>query len=46
MGTWIVGTVILVSVGFAVRNAYKGYKSGKCCGCGVSCAKCQKNELI
>ena len=41
MGTLVVGLMVLVMTGAAVRSIYKRKKSGKgCCGCDGSCGGC------
>lgn len=41
MGTFIVGLVVLLMAGCAVRSIWKDKKSGKSCsGCGGGCGGC------
>lgn len=40
MGTFIVGSIVLIIMGIAIRSIIKDRKNGKACGCGQSCKGC------
>jgi len=43
MGTFIIGIIVLVLVGLAVRSMIKDKKSGKSIQCGGDCKHCGGN---
>lgn len=40
MGTFIVGSIVIIIMGIAIRSIIKDRKNGKACGCGQSCKGC------
>ena len=42
MGTWIVGTVLAIAVGLAIRTMVRDKKRGKSIQCGGDCSRCDR----
>lgn len=40
MGTWVVGTILAIAVGLAIRSMVRDKKKGKSIQCGGDCSHC------
>ena len=43
MGTWLVGSILVVIIGMVIRKMIRDKKNGKSCGCGTDCKGCSGN---
>lgn len=41
IANWIVGGVVALLAGLALRSMYKNKKAGKSCGCSGDCSQCK-----